>query len=54
MNDGISDLAAKTRMPRSIVARAAFKRGKLEKSKRSLNRRNAWLSLRMEEVNQGM
>jgi hypothetical protein len=54
MNSGISKLAAETGLPRSTVARTAFAGGKKIAKKRGTNSKNAWVALRMKEVNEGM
>jgi hypothetical protein len=51
---GIEKLAQETGFPVSTVARSAFRTCKQEKHRRGINLKNAFVSIRMEELNKGM
>lgn len=51
--DGIGELSRATGIPTSVVARATLKTSKATKSKRNINSKNAFVSIRMAEINSG-
>jgi hypothetical protein len=50
---GINNIADETGAPRSVVARMAYNNGKAEIRTRAPNAKNAWVQVRMREVNEG-
>lgn len=49
--DDVNDLSRATGIPVSIVARTALKTSKITKSKRATNSKNAFVAVRMAEIN---
>lgn len=53
-NDEISQIAQDTKLPRSVVARQAYRSGRQRiRVRRGVNAHNAWVSVRMAEINKG-
>ena len=53
-NRRIHDLADETGHARSVVAHTVFSGGTRDRARRGVNAKNAWVSIRMKEINEGI